>query len=427
MQQATQNSAAQLLRTEAPPVTMTESSTETPTTAAVPVSEAAAASVTSTRAVLGDEGTTTTGQKPADELRVLLAEVMPAYRQRWGNSSEFAALLDFQKILAQHNWTAPAWPVEIGGRGLSLEDQIACDAEFNRAGAPRQVAVYGVNNVGPTIAAAGTPEQKKHLLGITSVSELWCQGFSEPDSGSDLASLACKAEADEEGFTINGQKVWTSIGEWATHCMLLVRTDPTSAKHKGISVLLVPLDLPGIIRRPIRQIDGGAEFAEMFFDDVWVPKTALLGPLNEGWRVTMTTLGFERANVIAMAGQLADTVFTTINDPRVKTASASLRETAIRLYSDAKMLTWMGQRSLAGDGMAGGASSIIKLSWSKLGQRVSEFRVDLAGLEAVTGLDPAATHDFLHGRASTIAGGTTEVMKNLIGERNLGLPREPGR
>jgi 3-oxochol-4-en-24-oyl-CoA dehydrogenase len=367
-------------------------------------------------------------QRPSDELRELLAEIMPSYKARFGNVDNYEALIDFQRTLAAHGWTAPAWPVEIGGRGLDVAEQIACDTEFARADCPRQISVYGVNNVGPTIAAAGTDEQKKHLLGITSVSELWCQGFSEPGAGSDLAGLTCRADVHDHGFTVNGQKVWTSIGTWATHCMLLVRTDPTAPKHKGISALLVPLDTPGITRRPIRQIDGGNEFAEMFFDDVQVPRSALLGPLHEGWRVTMTTLGFERANVIAMAGKLADEVLAAVHDPRLSTASAALRSSATRLYIDARNLTWLGQRSLAADAMPGGTSSIIKLRWSKLSQRVAEFKADLAGTDCVAGSsDAEAGTALLRSRSSTIAGGTTEVMKNIIGERNLGLPREPGR
>jgi 3-oxochol-4-en-24-oyl-CoA dehydrogenase len=369
----------------------------------------------------------TNTSRPSDELRELLADIMPKHRATFGDSTEYESLISFQRDLARHGWTAPAWPVEIGGRGLDLEQQIACDTEFARAGCPRQISVFGVNNVGPTIAAAGTDEQKKHLKGITTTDEMWCQGFSEPDSGSDLASLKTKAEVLDDGFVINGQKVWTSIGMWATHCMLLVRTDPEAAKHKGISALLVPMDTPGITRRPIKQIDGGSEFAEVFFDEVHVPKTALLGPLHEGWRVTMTTLGFERANVISMAGQLADNILNSLNDPRLRSASPTMRIRATDLYMGARNLMWLGERSLMADSLPGGTSSIIKLSWSKLSQQIAEFRADLAGMDLTAGLDPAAERDLLVSRAATIAGGTTEVMKNIIGERNLGLPREPSK
>ena len=192
----------------------------------------------------------------------------------------------------------------IGGRGLGVEDQIACDAEFSHARAPRRIAVFGVKNVGPTIAAAGTPEQKEHLQRILTADEVWCQGFSEPDAGSDLAGLRCRAVLEDDHFVVNGSKVWTSIGMWATHCMLLVRTDPDAPAHRGISALLVPLDTPGITRRPIVQATGDSDFAEVVYEDVVVPKDALLGPLHGGWGVTMATLGYERAGVIEISGNL---------------------------------------------------------------------------------------------------------------------------
>ena len=366
---------------------------------------------------------------PSEELRELLADIVPAHRARWGSSNEWDALMDFQRTLGRHGWSAPSWPVELGGRGLDIAEQIACYSEFHRARAPRQVAVFGVNNVGPTIAASGTPEQKLHLGKILTAEEVWCQGFSEPDAGSDLAGLRCRADIDGDGFRINGQKVWTSVGLDATHCMLLVRTDPDAPKHKGISALLMPLDLPGVTRRAIKQINGKAEFAEMFFADVHVPRTALLGGLHDGWRVTMTTLGFERAGVIAIAGLLARDVQELITPERLRDASAVLRQRAVAAYSRSKILGWMGERALAdvaSDG-PGAVASLIKLSWSKLGQEVAELRADLAGMDVIAGLDVEAADELLQSRAATIAGGTTEVMKNLLGERNLGLPREPGR
>ena len=169
---------------------------------------------------------------PHLELRALLAdELLPAHRDRWGDSDEWDALVDFQRALSAHGWTAPAWPLDLGGRGLGIDDQIRCEAEFRRAGSPRRVAVYGVNNVGPTILAAGTPDQQAHARAIADATEFWCQGFSEPDHGSDLAGLRCRADLDGDAIVVNGSKIWTSIGLWATHCMLLVRTDPDAFKH----------------------------------------------------------------------------------------------------------------------------------------------------------------------------------------------------
>jgi alkylation response protein AidB-like acyl-CoA dehydrogenase len=288
--------------------------------------------------------------------------------------------------------------------------------------------VFGTNNVGPTIASYGTDQQKVHLSAILNGDEFWCQGFSEPDNGSDLAGLRTRADITDDGFVVNGQKVWTSIGLNATHCMLLVRTDPEAPKHAGISALLVPMDTPGLSRRPIKQINGEAEFAELFFEDMFVPTSALLGPLHQGWQVTMATLGFERAGVISIAGKLVDDVMAMTRSPAVADASPSLRQRVLQAYSHARILQWMGDRALANindPSAAGAAASLIKQAFSHLQQESAEVRFDLAGIAGQADFDHEATQALLTSRAATIAGGTTEVMKNLLGERNLGLPREP--
>ena len=364
----------------------------------------------------------------AAELREVLAGIMSRRRAKWGESTAWEALADFQRELGAAGWGAPQWPVEIGGRGLGVIDTLACDTEFALVDAPRRVAVFGTNNVGPTINTYGTAEQKLHLAAILSGDEFWCQGFSEPDNGSDLAGLRCRATITDDGFVVNGQKVWTSIGLNATHCMLLVRTNPDAPKHQGISALLVPMDTPGLTRRPIKQINGDAEFAELFLQDVFVPRTALLGPLDEGWRVTTSTLGFERAGVISIAGKLVDEIMVMTHSAAVAAASPSLRQQVVRTYTSARILQWMGNRALADINdpvAAGAASSLIKQTFSLLSQSFAEVSADLAGIDCIAGLAPEAAHRLLTSRASTIAGGTTEVMKNLLGERNLGLPREP--
>ena len=364
----------------------------------------------------------------AAELRPVLQDIMSRHRERWGATKEWDALADFQRELAKVGWGAPQWPVEICGRGLGVVDTLACDTEFARVNAPQRVAVFGTNNVGPTINTFGTDEQKVHLSAILSGDEFWCQGFSEPDAGSDLAGLRTRGEITGDGFLINGQKVWTSIGLNATHCMVLARTDPDASKHAGISALLVAMDTPGLTRRPIRQINGEAEFAELFFEDVFVTAGALLGPLHEGWRVTMTTLGFERAGVISIAGKLVDDVMKMAHSDAVAGASPSLRHRVLDVYAGARILQWMGERALANinDPVAAGtASSLIKQAFSLLSQRFAEVGADLAGMDAIAGIASEAAHRLLTSRASTIAGGTTEVMKNILGERNLGLPREP--
>ena len=364
----------------------------------------------------------------AAELRPVLQDIMSRHRERWGATKEWDALADFQRELGKAGWGAPQWPVEIGGRGLGVVDTLACDTEFARVNAPQRVAVFGTNNVGPTINTFGTDEQKVHLSAILSGDEFWCQGFSEPDAGSDLAGLRTRGEITGDGFLINGQKVWTSIGLNATHCMVLARTDPDAPKHAGISALLVAMDTPGLTRRPIRQINGEAKFAELFFEDVFVTTGALLGPLHEGWRVTMATLGFERAGVISIAGKLVDDVMKMAHSDAVAGASPSLRHRVLDVYAGARILQWMGERALANinDPVAAGtASSLIKQAFSLLSQRFAEVGADLAGMDAIAGIASEAAHRLLTSRASTIAGGTTEVMKNILGERNLGLPREP--
>ena len=366
---------------------------------------------------------------PAEQLRDLLtSDILPRHRELWGDDREWPALLDFQRQLGGHGWTAPSWPIELGGLGLDVAHQVACETVFYELAAPPRVSVYGVNNVGPTIAAYGTPEQKQHLRAIVAVEELWCQGFSEPDAGSDLAGLRTRATRDGDQFVINGQKIWTSIGLTATHCMVLARTDPDAPKHRGISALLVPLDLPGVSRNAIKQINGGAEFAELFFDDVRVPSGALLGPLHDGWRVTMTTLGYERAGVISAAGRLALDTERTI---RELAATNRLRgahlDHGMSVLIDARLLRATGERALTAEASSGpGAlSTIIKLGWSRLGARAAAFATDARGLSAVAGTDIETSVRLLDSCSFGIAGGATEVLKNVVAERILGLPKEP--
>jgi alkylation response protein AidB-like acyl-CoA dehydrogenase len=369
-------------------------------------------------------------EEPQQTLRTLLETViLPIHHDRWGGSDAWVACVDFQRQLGSHGWTAPGWPVEIGGLGLSIEQQVACEGVYFDLGAPRRVSVYGVNNVGPTIAAHGTPAQKRHLQAIVDVDEVWCQGFSEPDAGSDLASLRTRADRMDDGFTINGQKIWTSIGLNATHCLLLARTDPEAPKHQGISAFLVPLDLPGITRRPIRQINGEEEFAELFFDDVKVPATSVLGPIDRGWQVTMTTLGYERAGVLSISGQLAIEAETTVRDLARRGELGGPRlDRAMRIFVRAQLLRTSGERALSAEaGTPGPLSTVIKLAWSSLATDVAEFLVDTRGFEVVAGADPTVSERFLRSRALTIAGGTTEVLKNLVAERVLGLPKDPTR
>ncbi|MCU1586589.1 MAG: hypothetical protein JWN31_82, partial [Frankiales bacterium] len=368
---------------------------------------------------------------PAAELSAFLDVELPAFTEQWRADRGFQARLDWQRRLHRGGWVAPSWPVELGGRALGVADRVACDLELGYRKAPTVAGILGVNNVGPTLAAIGTEEQKAHLPRILAGDEIWCQGFSEPEAGSDLASLRMQAVRDGDSYVVNGQKLWTSQGMEATHCQLLVRTDPDAKKHKGISAFAIPLDLPGIERRPLRQITGETDFAELFFTDVRIPASCLLGAENEGWLVTMTTLSHERTGVVTMSALLESDARTLISDHArdgERPVTEGLRDELVRRYVEARVLAMMGEISLA-NAVAGGhpgpEQSLIKLSWSQLTQKISETRVAVEGLAALTGEVPTAAGSFLGARAATIAGGTTEVLKNIIAERVLGLPKEP--
>jgi alkylation response protein AidB-like acyl-CoA dehydrogenase len=364
---------------------------------------------------------------PAGELAAQVEKLLPAHRQKWGDDDSFAARLDWQRTLHGAGWIAPQWPVQFGGRGLGIVDQVACDRVLAELRAPDLAGVLGVNNVAPTLMHYGTPEQQRHLVGIQSGTEVWCQGFSEPGSGSDLASLRTRAVLEGDEFVINGQKTWTSEGMEADYCLLLVRTDPDAKPHKGISALLVPMDTPGITRRPITQITGEGGFAELFFDDVRVPRDALLGPLHEGWKVTMTTLGFERAGVIMMAGRLEHTVHDVVAELAGRELDAGVRLELTDRLVDARLLGLLGQRALgriAEGGAPGAEHSVIKLAWSTALQAVGDTHLAALGLDGIAAESAhAARLGYLRSRAATIAGGTTEIMRNILAERVLGMPR----
>jgi alkylation response protein AidB-like acyl-CoA dehydrogenase len=371
----------------------------------------------------------------AAELAAHVARLLPEHRQKWGDDDSFTARLDWQRTLHAVGWIAPHWPAEFGGRGLNIVDQVACDRVLAQCRAPDLAGVLGVNNVAPTLMRYGTPEQRAHLHGIQAGTEVWCQGFSEPGSGSDLASLRTRAVLDEgtgldepaAEFVINGEKIWTSEGMEADYCMLLVRTDPDATPHKGISALLVPMDSPGITRRPITQITGEGGFAQVFFDDVRVPRSALLGPLHEGWTVTMTTLSFERVGVIMMAGRLEQTILDVMTELAGRELDPGVRLDLADRFAEARLLGLLGQRALGriAEGAAPGAEhSVIKHAWSLAMQSVGASHLAALGLDGISGTPlTSAQAAYLRSRAATIAGGTTEIMRNLLAERVLGMPR----
>jgi alkylation response protein AidB-like acyl-CoA dehydrogenase len=333
-------------------------------------------------------------------------------------------LRDWQRTLHAGGWVGIHWPVEHGGRGASATHVAIYNEELARAGAPPLLGRAGVTLVGPTLLAHGTEAQRtRWMTRILSGDDVWCQLFSEPDAGSDLASLSTRAEKQGGVYRVNGQKVWSSYARFADMGIALVRTDPAAPPHKGISMLAVAMDTKGVAVRPLRQITGEHEFSEVFFDDVEVPVENLIGPEHEGWRVANTTLANERgasfiwreqvlqrAAVDALAKECAPVV-----DPCVRQQIAHAR-------TDAELFRLHNARTLArieaGDEI-GAESSLVKLFWASTTQELYETATTVIGPEGQW------AHGLLATRANSIMGGTSEIQRNIIGERILGLPREP--
>ena len=349
---------------------------------------------------------------------------------------------DWQRRLYEGGFLGMAWPREFGGQGASQIEMAIFNEEVARVRAPAPLNVLGLTMAAPTIITYGTDEQKKRYLPkILSCEEIWCQGFSEPDSGSDLAAARTRAELRGDEFVVNGQKVWTTLGHIADWCMLVVRTDPDAPKHRGLSYLLVDMKSPGITVRPLRQMTGEAEFNEMFFEDVHVPRQNLLGELNQGWRVATTTLMNERGTT-ALASvmryrivfeEILDLVRSMIRNGAPVTKDPAVRQRLAQFYVELEMLRFTSYRAFSQilrGGNPGPEGSISKLAWSELNQRMQEFVIELEGpaSQLVKGSPYAVQggrwqHHFLRSRANTIEGGTSEIQRNIIAERVLGLPK----
>ena len=347
------------------------------------------------------------------------------------SAEELERMRAWNRTLADAGYAAIAWPAEYGGRGASVMEQVVYAEELHRAGAPGTLNVIGISNIAPSIMQHGTDEQKRRFLRpMLRGDEIWCQGFSEPNAGSDLASLQTRAVADGDDFVVNGQKVWNTFGNIADWCELLVRTDPEAAKHKGISCLLVDMRLPGIESRPLVTITGESEFSEIFFTEVRVPRKALLGPENEGWRVAMTTLTHERGGVASLhlgvrkkIANLIELARTTERRGRPAVDDPVLRQNLARLYVEGEYLKLLSDRAISGllhGRQAGPETSVAKLVWSDCESHVADLAGQLLGPAANTG---SWGRDRVYVRALSIAGGTTQVNKNIIAQRVLGLPR----
>jgi len=380
------------------------------------------------------------------ELRAwLTAHVTDAFREQRTMTfqEKMTVRRAWQKTLFESGWIGIGWPMEYGGRGATLTQESIYHEEMARARAPLAANVIGLNMAGPTLLAVGTPEQKaRYLPKILSAEEIWCQGFSEPNAGSDVASLQTRAVREGDHFVVNGQKVWTSYGYVADFCILLVRTDFAVPKHKGLSYLIVDMRSPGVSTRPLVQMTGEAEFAELFFDEVRVPVENLVGSLNQGWMVALTTLMHERAtlsfSIIVMFEQRLQALIelsrrsTLHGAPALKDAQA--RQRLARLYTDVKTfkLNTMRQMATVGQGhLPGPEGSLLKLQWSELNQRLVELAFELEGPYSSLAPDSVEApfegrwqYEYLRARGNTIEAGTSEVQRNIVAERVLGLPRQ---
>jgi len=380
-----------------------------------------------------------------DEVRTFLEDSLAGdfavARGRGGPGDDdclFEERLAWERHLGAHGWTCVAWPAEHGGRGLSLHQQVIYFEEYARARAPGRIGHIGETLLGPTLIAFGTPAQQARFLpGIVAGTELWCQGYSEPEAGSDLANLQTRATLDGDEWVIEGQKVWTSQAHWADWCFVLARTDRSAPRHKGISYLLVPMGQDGIEIRPIHQITGDSEFNEVFFSGARTAADNVVGEPEGGWKVAMGTLAFERG--ASTLGQnlmflnewsaVADAARANgrIDDP-------SVRQRLVDTWSRLRLMRLNAMRIMSATVEAPPAAMVTKLFWATLHRDLGNLAMDVLGAEATlrSAHLPDGSPDytrlqrlFLFSRSDTIYAGTNQIQRNIIGERALGLPKEP--
>jgi alkylation response protein AidB-like acyl-CoA dehydrogenase len=381
---------------------------------------------------------------PGDNFRAELREWLVAHAppavEVAATREEADALREWQRTLHSGGWVGIHWPVAYGGRAASLGQVAIYNAELARAGAPPILGRAGVTLVGPTLLAHGTEEQRTRWMSrILGADDVWCQLFSEPGAGSDLASLSTRAQKSGGVYRVTGQKVWSSYATYADMGIALVRTDPDVAPHKGISMLAIPMDARGVDVRPLRQMTGESEFNEVFLDDVEVPVENLIGPENEGWRVANTTLANERgASFIWKEQVLHEVAIDALSKACARggrTRDPLVRQRLARSWIDVELFRLHNARTLArlerGDEI-GAESSIVKLFWAGMSQRFAETATDVLGPATLLMADDERAVDrgrwaraLLATRANSIMGGTSEIQRNIIAERLLGLPREP--
>ncbi len=378
-----------------------------------------------------------------DFLETHLAADFAALRGLGGPGKEhqdFEGRLEWEQLLGREGWSVVGWPKEYGGKGLPVTQQVIWHQEYARARAPGRVGIVGEGLLGPTLIAFGTDEQKARFLpGIVSGETLWCQGYSEPNAGSDLANVQTRAHLDGDEWVISGQKVWTSLAAWAQWMFVVCKTDPEAdPKHRGISYLLCPMDQPGIEIRPIIQVTGTSEFNEVFLDEARTPSDLVVGEVNGGWRVAMGTLGFERG-VLTLGQQMA---FSQEFDLVLKAARGNgkatepeMRKRLADAWIGLELMRLTALRTISGE--PGPETSINKLYWATFHRRLGELAMDVLGAEGTILTSDAAMSGgeayplselqslFLFSRADTIYGGSNQIQRNVLGEHVLGLPREP--
>ena len=369
-----------------------------------------------------------------------VSEDTPMDEMHEGGSDEWKRRLDWHRKMHAGGWVGLSWPKEYGGRGATITQQLIYNEELAKANTPMLVNGLGIMLVGPTIIHWGTEEQKKRYVPkILSADEIWCQGYSEPSSGSDVASLQTRAVEDGDDFVINGQKVWTSDAHHADMCILLTRTDPQAPKHKGISYILVDMHSPGVTVRPLVQITGDANFNEVFFEDVRVPKKNLIGEKNQGWQVAITTLMFERSGIgggrdlMGQVRELRDLAKMVKFNGGTAWDDDSVQQKIAGFACEAAALKYTGYRQLTRrlKGLPPGPEgSVLKLCTSELNLRMNKLAMEILGpysqldFHAPMAIDRGKwSYRMLASRALTIAGGTSEIQHNIIGERVLMLPK----
>ncbi len=347
----------------------------------------------------------------------------------------FEVRAEWERHLAKAGWTCLGWPVEYGGRGFDLRRQVIFHEEYARSDAPVRVGLIGEGMVGPTLIAFGTDEQKARLLPpIQRGEELWCQLYSEPNAGSDLANVATRAERDGDDYVITGQKVWTSLAHWSDWGFAIVRTEAGSKRHRGLSYLLVPMRQPGIEMRPIIQATGTSEFNEVFFDGARSAVTNLVGAEGDGWKIGMATLGFERGS-LTLGQQIGfRRELERIMELAKRTGAAadpSIRQRLSQAWIGVEIMRLNAMRTLSTSGRDfERTASIGKLYWSTWHQELGELAMDVLGTSSTVVAEPPyelrpEQSLFLFSRSDTIYAGSSEIQRNIIAERSLGLPKEP--